>query len=230
MPIFSSITDQSVSDFARAMLNAHRGDLTSFETAAQMICQTVYESYTDDAGQPLFALVRVFRVGSAADAPPDVTLPPDETSRYWVSLAGTAGVEAAWNHRQKSQGHSAIPERMARQAPMLRALFGQIGLHWGESEGRSLKIQYAEDLRVNYFYIPQALGSPYIVAQSDFVEPYGIKSVIGFGDAFLIDAAYVCVLFSRAEIDQTRADALVKMAPFVGTLLALCQKVAIWSA
>ena len=33
----------------------------------------------------------------------------------------------------------------------------------------------------NTFYVPEAVGSPYIPAHDNFVIPNGIKSVLGFG-------------------------------------------------
>ena len=50
------------------------------------------------------------------------------------------------------------------------------------------------------FHVEQALGSPFIPAQRDFVEPYGIASVVGFGGLLRSGELFSVILFSRATI------------------------------
>ena len=45
--------------------------------------------------------------------------------------------------------------------------------------------------------MPEAAGSPYIPAQEDFVQPVGIRSVLGFGGMLPGGDIFVVILFSR---------------------------------
>ena len=52
----------------------------------------------------------------------------------------------------------------------------------------------------NVFYVPEALGSPLIPAQRDFVIPYHIKSALGFGGVLPLGSLFVVVLFSKVPL------------------------------
>ena len=54
----------------------------------------------------------------------------------------------------------------------------------------------------NTFYVLEAVGSPYIPAQDDFVIPNGIKSVLGFGGVLSSGELFVVTMFSKASINK----------------------------
>jgi hypothetical protein len=57
----------------------------------------------------------------------------------------------------------------------------------------------------NVFHVPEALGSPYVPAQRDFVERHGIRSVLGFGGMLPTGDIFAIILFSKVFIaDATR--------------------------
>jgi len=58
----------------------------------------------------------------------------------------------------------------------------------------------------NVFHVPDAVGSPVIPAQSDFVVPYGVRSVLGFGGALRGGEVAAMILFSRAKIPADSAN------------------------
>ena len=58
----------------------------------------------------------------------------------------------------------------------------------------------------NTFYIADAVGSPYIPAQEDFVIPYGVKSVLGFGGVLSSGELFVVVMFSKVPISRESAE------------------------
>ncbi len=76
----------------------------------------------------------------------------------------------------------------------------------------------------NTFYVPEAVGSPYIPAQDEFVIPYGIKSVLGFGGILSSGELFVVIMFSKVSISSQTADISSRLAadvrqavePFVG--------------
>ena len=65
------------------------------------------------------------------------------------------------------------------------------------------------------FYVPEAVGSPYIPFQDDFVIPYGIKSVLGFGGVLSSGELFVVIMFSKASIPSQTADGFKNLAPNV---------------
>ena len=67
----------------------------------------------------------------------------------------------------------------------------------------------------NTFYVPEAVGSPYIPAQDDFVIPYGIKSVLGFGGVLSSGELFVVIMFSKTSIPSQTAEGFKNLAPSV---------------
>lgn len=149
-----------------------------------------------------------------------------------LTLLGTVGENQEWNLRGTSKGHKAIPlpsEEVVRQIPMLRNLIKQLGL----SVRSVVKPDPAllldmEQKTYNVFLVPKALGSPYIPAQKEFVVPYGIKSVMGFGGMLPSLDIFVIIMFLRASISREAADLFknltlnIKLAvlPFEDTVFA----------
>ena len=54
-----------------------------------------------------------------------------------------------------------------------------------------------EQRTFNVFHVQQALGSPFIPAQANFVVPYGIASVLGFGGVLPAGDLVAVLLFAR---------------------------------
>ncbi|MEO1254909.1 MAG: hypothetical protein AAFY41_08495, partial [Bacteroidota bacterium] len=169
-------------------------------------------------------LVRIFRSTAHAELPPE----QDEEDRdgRWLSLMGTYGDEPAWCGRLQSQGHRILPAG-AFETPMLSAAFQQIGLDVDAYvEGDALMPDFLQETDENYkyFHVYNAVGSPYIVAQEDFVQPYGIKSAVGFGLVFISGAFYMCLAFSKITLSEQMTKNYVKLSPYVSTALASYEK------
>jgi len=58
----------------------------------------------------------------------------------------------------------------------------------------------------NIFYIPEALGSPIIPAQKEFVEAYNIRSVLGFGSMLPSGDLFAVIIFSKVKISREVAE------------------------
>ena len=60
---------------------------------------------------------------------------------------------------------------------------------------------------MEFFFVPKALSaSPYIPAQTEFVIPYGIKSVMGFGGMLPSSNIFVIIMFLKVSISKETAD------------------------
>jgi signal transduction histidine kinase len=157
--------------------------------------------------------------------------PPSPEMECLVLLA-TVGDQPQWNSRKDSQGHQAVPLTSTgaeQQAPMISHLLTQMGLTVGMIiEPAPELLLDMEQITLNVFYIPEALGSPYIPAQKEFVVPFGIRSAIGFGGFLPSGQMYAVVIFFKIPIARETAELFkflslnVKTAllPFMGRLFA----------
>ena len=186
--------------------------------AAERVVRFFYEGLRDDRGQPACALVRMFKTHRFSNLDPESKavatriLPEASTipDLRCLTLLATAGDEPEWNQVESSRGHRVIPlpsEEMVLAAPMIAQLITQLGgvianvLH----PEPSLLLD-TKDTSYNLFYVPRASGSPFIVAQKEFVEPYRIASVLGFGGLLASGDFFATILFSHVPISSQVAD------------------------
>lgn len=192
----------------------------TMEQAAAYVVSYLYENLLDkETGERSCALVRCYKTHPYAALEPDVRafadsqLDPDagRAGLRCLTLLATAGVEEAWNDRRRSVAHQAIPLSSAaavERQPMLHALLVQLGVDIDAlvddpAGGRRLDRQ---PRTFDVFHVPEALGSPHVPAQDDFVAPYGIRSVVGFGGQLPDGEVFAVMLFSRAPISRETAE------------------------
>ncbi len=124
-------------------------------------------------------------------------------------LLGTVGQEREWNSRHLSSGHQVIPlpsEQVLTSIPMISQLINQLGVDVNcVLKPTPNMLLAAEQKTYNVFYVPEATGSPYIPAQQNFVIPFGVKSVLGFGGLLPSGELFAVILFSRSHIPQETA-------------------------
>jgi hypothetical protein len=222
---------ETMSHFGRELLADHRKKHASFESAAQNLVEELFHTFTQSNGDPMFALVRLYRLCKYEELNADVQALVDPARQRWMVLMGTYGVEAAWCDRRQSQGHKAL-NLGADQSPMVSAAVYQLGMDVGVKlppPPHNLAIPEVS-LMTRYFHIEQAAGSQYVPAQTPFVVPYDIESVVGIGSNFMSSAAYLLLGFSRVHLPKDDANKFAQLAPFVSTLMALYDKGMIWSA
>jgi hypothetical protein len=186
--------------------------------AAQRVVEFFYREFVDGNGAPACALVRFFKTERfdaldaeqrqfALKAAGSATLRPDVRC---LTLLATLGDEPQWSSPEQSRGHRAIPLTsidMVEQAPMIAQLIKQLGLSVAKVvRPEAGLILDTEGRKQNVFYVPQALGSPHIVAQDDFVRPYGIASVIGLGGLITTGDMFALILFSKVPVSREVAD------------------------
>jgi hypothetical protein len=93
------------------------------------------------------------------------------------------------------------------QVPMIANLIKQFGLEIDAVLTPDPKfLMELEQRTYNVFHVSQAVGSSYIPAQQEFVIPFGIYSVLGFGGMLPSGNLFVVILFSKVHIPRETAD------------------------
>jgi hypothetical protein len=123
----------------------------------------------------------------------------------------------------KSQGHQAIPlpsKEIVNRIPMMRNLIKQMGLSIETiiNPDPDLLLDLSKKT-FNVFYVPDAVNSPYIPAQENFVKPYGIKSVLGFGGILPSGNVFSVIMFSKTAISSNTANLFNTLALNVKMLI-----------
>jgi len=202
----------------RARLRALFDDDTPWTLtgAAERAVEFFQRELVDDEGRPACALVRFFKTHPYADLPAELqdvvqkSVSQPAPDLRCLTLLATRGDEPAWNATKSSRGHRAIPlvsEDMVRQAPMIAQLITQLGLRIADvvRPDRALMLEQG-DATYNVFHVARALGSPHIVAQEEFVIPYAIESVLGFGGLLATGDLFTVIMFSKVPIPPDVAD------------------------
>jgi hypothetical protein len=186
--------------------------------AAERACEFFFQEFVDDAGAPAWALARFFKTHPYFDLSPELqafvrTSVPQAASMpelRCLTLLATRGIEPDWNSPLTSRGHRCIPltsVEMVQQAPMIAQLITQLGLPIANVVRPSRTALLDQNAAAhNVFYVPAALGSPHIVAQQEFVERYGIESVIGFGGLLASGDLFAMILFSKVPVAPDTAE------------------------
>lgn len=197
------------------MLRTLHTKAASMEDVCQLMVQHLYVTMLAD-GQRACALVRAYRTQPYAAL--DAKLQsyareqggqkPEPRTPCWTLLA-TAGDEPEWNARRGSLSQRAIPlgsvEALQCQ-PMIAQLVAQLGIDAQAIVYPDRNVTVDLQKRAcNVFYVEEARGSPYIPAQ-DFVQRYGVRSVLGFGSLLPAGDLFAVLLFARAHIPREMAE------------------------
>jgi len=204
----------------------------SMEEASNRIVRYLYENFcTKPTGEKSCALVRLFKTHPYEDLEVELAeyarsmldhYPPLPAMKCMTLLA-TVGEQTEWNSRHTSVGHKAIPlasESVVAQIPMISQLIRQLGLDIKTviNPGPDLLVEI-EQRKYNVFYVPEAIGNPYIPAQDSFVIPFGIKSVLGFGGLLPSGNLFAIIMFLKVQIPHSTAQMFSTLALNVKTAL-----------
>ncbi|HWR10819.1 MAG TPA: hypothetical protein VN445_03260 [Rectinemataceae bacterium] len=214
----TNFTIQDVTECGRAMRIMGSG-ASSMEEVAGRVVRYLYDTLIDErTGEHACPLIRFFKTESYESLPGESKAFAQKMLKEDVPLSimkcltllGTVGEVAAWNSRETSNGHLAIPlpsEEVVHQIPMIRNLIKQLGLDVKSivNPDPALLLDM-EQKTYGVFFVPEALGSPYIPCQDEFVMRYGIKSVLGFGGMLPSLDIFVIILFLRDSISRETAD------------------------
>jgi hypothetical protein len=227
----TAFAQSDLSDCAIALRNMNFGIKSMEETAARMV-RYLYDHLLDETGEPACALVRFFKTHSYEQLDETLQkaahrilgLQPALPSTKCLTLLATVGDQPAWNSRLTSGGHQAIPlidEEFIGRAPMISQLIQQFGL-----EAKTILAPDPEVLMdlerktFNVFYIPHALGSEHIPAQQEFVIPYKIQSVLGFGGILPSGDLFAVIMFTKTFIPRPTAERFKWVAAYVRIAVA----------
>ncbi len=211
------------------------------EEIADRIVNHLYEGFTlKKSGEKAFVLARFFISLPYKDLEAPLKryvegrraehceLRPDTRC---LTLLATCGQTPAWSDRTKSQEHRAIPidsPDLATELPMIALLCKQFGIESNSVADVVLSspdrmastvatvesdvVMDQDQVTFNVFFVPEAVDSPYIYAQEEFVKPYGIRSVLGFGGILSAGQIFAVILFSRASIKREVAQRFKPLA------------------
>ncbi|MBI5441290.1 MAG: hypothetical protein HY900_08785 [Deltaproteobacteria bacterium] len=229
-----------MTECGRALRTMGRG-AGSMEEAANRIVSHLHASLIDGrTGTRACSLVRFFKThplerldedlqGFARAMCTDSRVFPEMKC---LVLLASAGELSEWSSRRSSTGHKAIPlpsEEAVHQIPMIRNLIKQLGMSVSSVVKPDPEIILdPEQKTFNVFVIPEALGSPHIPAQQDFIIPHGIKSVLGFGGGFPSGELFAVIMFSKVPISEDLAalfrplalNVMIAVLPLTATVFA----------
>lgn len=208
------VTEFTVGAMLRAGIAIRRAvrPAETLEDAADTITRYLYDHCVTPSGERSCALVRFYKTHRYADLEPALqrvaesqldgaSAAPDMRC---LTLLGTAGDEPDWNSRHASKGHRAIALPSAEQvraAPMIIRLIEELGVDieslFSSAEPR---VRGSDPRTYDVFHVERARGNPHIPAQREFVEKYGIESVVGFGGLLRSGELFAVILFSRDTI------------------------------
>src|SRR6202171_125485 len=190
----------------------------TFELAAQRVIRFLYDELRNAEGQRQCALVRCYKTNVFASLEPELQefvrtvmgfRQPWATMKC-LTLMATVGHTAAWNSRNNSRGHRAIPlpsPEIIEKAPMISQLIKEFGLEVSSVLQPSPEIvRELAGKRHGVFHVENALGSPYIPAQQEFVVRFGIRSVLGFGGLLTSADLFAVILFATVRVPPESAD------------------------
>jgi hypothetical protein len=190
----------------------------TLEVAANRVCRFLYDELQGPDNTRACALVRCYKTHPFSALEPDLQnfardilgVETPRPSMKCLTLMATVGESGAWNSRHLSRRHRAIPlpsPEIVEKAPMISQLIKELGVELSSVLQPSPEI--VKDLagkRHGVFHVEDALGSPYIPAQQEFVVTYGIKSVLGFGGLLFNGELFAVILFSTVRVPATAAD------------------------
>jgi hypothetical protein len=238
------VTDFTVGAMLRAGIAIRRAarGAESLEEAAGVIARYLYDHCVAADGTRSCALVRFYKTHQYAALEPAqqrfaAAQLGDDTPRRdmrCLTLLATTGDEPAWNSRHESRGHQAIPLPSAERiqaAPMIMRLIEELGVDLESLVSASVPRSRGSDARTyDVFHVEEALGSPYIPVQAEFVERYGIASVVGFGGLLRSGELFAIILFSRDPIPARSASRFRTIALDVRSSLFAFDEPRTWRA
>jgi hypothetical protein len=189
----------------------------TMEVVSERTVEYLYSQLSGGLGQENpFALVRLFKTHPYRELDEELQSfarhllgREPQPSTKCLTLLATAGAKPEWCSRTLSAGHKAIPlasEEGVARIPMIANLIHQFGLPLAQvlHPDPGLLADLSQQ-SFNVFYVAEAVGSPNIPAQREFVVPERIRSCLGFGGTLPHGDLFAVIMFSRRPISSNTA-------------------------
>lgn len=222
---------------------------SSMEEAANILVKNLYENITDPAtGQTTQALLRFYKTHPYDQLDTELQgfarggllgSDPPSDDLLCLCLLATVGDIMEANSRAYSKIHQAIPLANAEVVlaiPMVGPLINQFGIDVA-TVMRPDPMLTDDDLSkkpFNPFYVPEAIGSPYLAVQkapipssiaetcqgmatymNEFLVQYDIKSLLAFGGVLSSGELFFVLMMSKVTIPSSTAETLKGMTRYV---------------
>ncbi len=175
--------------------------------------------------EPQCVLIRLFKTCGIEELPVElrrqVVEHEDDTFRT-LALLASRGDDPAWNSRHTSKAHQAIPLKSTEaveKIPMIANLIRMLGLNLSDVVSPNPDLNIAGFYPLSVFYVDEAADSPYIPAKGDFVVPYDIHSVVGFGGLITFSDMFTIIMFFKVSVPRDVAVLFKDLAQEVHQLL-----------
>jgi hypothetical protein len=237
----SRFSDDEMYACALALRNMDKHSQNIEDVASGMV-RHLYENLIDrQTGQRACALVRFFMTCPFMELSAELQSAAQEivsgrsivSTTKCLTLMATAGDEPQWNSRKSSTGHKAIPlvdRDFISRAPMISQLIHQFGLDVNMLlEPDPDILMDLEKTTFNVFYVPEAVGSAHIPAQTEFVVPYQIKSVLGFGGMLPSGNLFAIILFTKTKVSPEAAELFKWISAYARISVASLDKRAVFA-
>jgi len=224
MPDIADFSLKDMVEFSAALRLMGSG-ASSMEEVADKIVHYLYDHLIDkETGGNSCALIRLFKTHPYEKLDEELqkfaenvlNTPPEFPEMKCLVLLASAGTLPEWHSRKNSQGHKAIPlpsEHFIEAFPMVRQLIQQLGLEINTVlRPDPAIVMDMVQTTYNVFLIPDAVGSRYVPAQDDFVIPFGVRSVVGFGGILPSGNLFVVIMFTKVSVPRQTADMFRSLA------------------
>jgi len=225
MPV--DLSNFGLTEMLRCSRELHRAasKAPTMETTARRICRSLYDQLVTPNGSRACALIRCYKTHPFGGLPQDlrryawrasgeIEAPP--STMKCLTLLASAGSEPQWNARTSSKGHQAIPlpsQQIVDRAPMIARLIKDFGLELSDVISPTPEVvRNLAGKTYGVFHVEDAVGSPSIPAQDDFVVKHGIRSAVGFGGSLASGDLFAVVIFSRVTVSAASADRFKTLA------------------
>jgi hypothetical protein len=197
----------------------------TLQAVAQGCAEDVYSRYRDS-----LVLLRIYATVPYAETPQRVqqfargitdaqgVTEMLQPGSIVLALLGTAGLEADWNDRLRSQGHLGIPlvnSDFVANLPMVASLMKDMGfgLEWLDRQDSSIVVKEVGRL-ARVFFVPDARTTVdsqgrKVVPASDFVDANGVRTVFGLGGAYLDGTFLAMIFFTREVLEKQQVEAFL---------------------
>jgi len=193
--------------------------VASVETVSQLLSEYLHDHFrVPTTGAPALLLSRVFVTRPLDTLEPRLKMMAmgmagahelSRQARCFV-LMGSCGQFPFWCHPRLSTRFGCVPLESPdfnARMPMFSHLLDQLELGSFSAQKHDAACLLSDlDRAINVFHIEEALGHPFIPAQAEFVQHYGVKSVIGFGSRLPSGEAFAAVLCSAVHIPPAAAN------------------------